>query len=56
MILPKKLPDGSSRKFIPNVKEPRKDITVVSAETAIDVKQLLHIYYKYDKAVRNSFL
>lgn len=34
MILPKKLPDGSSRKFIPNVKEPRKDITVVSAGTA----------------------
>ena len=32
--MPKKLPNGNSRKFIANIKEPRKDLLVISPGTA----------------------
>jgi len=33
-LMPKKLPNGNSRKFIANIKEPRKDLLVISPGTA----------------------
>lgn len=33
-LMPKKLPDGGSRGFVPNLDEPRKDLQAISAGTA----------------------